>query len=268
MSYHTHWDLLDKNKKVVQEFVRICFSNHLNQPFYEIDEETEEDENGWGGINVVRNGSSKLPPHYFRYKFHNAKVTDEEMEKYFRFIKATPEFKHLMPKSIKQMVKAKAYTADLTQINGTQLFAILTVLRAVVEEPEIVRSVAKFNHRMKHAIPHLGILKAAGSSHSQNYHHWLHQWIDQHNLTKGINDEYEHMWNSPQPALETGLVTGLHEVFQHPGDGYTRQHPVRADWADKMLEAQKAKQGKPLVKDRKVIRPIPPLSLGVAAIAW
>lgn len=233
MSYTTKWELLNAKKEVVHTFQRICFSNHTDTPFHVND-------------------------HYFRYKFDNAVVSDEEMDKYFRFIKATPEFKHLMPRSIKQMVKDKTYTYDLTTGNGSQLFGILSLLRAVVEDPLIVRSVIRFDHKRKHAWSHLAIIKAAGSQHQQNSNHWITGRVSQPNLERGINDMDR--WGSEIPAHETGLVSGLFDVFQWPGDGYYAADPIPAGWGNKMLDAQRrkndAKKADIVAKRAKVIRPI------------
>lgn len=231
MTYQTKWELLDKDKNVTKTFERICFSNHTDTPFYDVD-------------------------HYFRYKFDNTVMDDDKIEKYFRFIRATPEFTHLMPdtiKGIKQMVADKTYTADLTTISGIQLFGILTLLRAVVEDPAIVRSVIQFNPKMKHDMPHLSIIKAAGSRHQQNSNHWLTGKVDLTNLLKGINDQDK--WDDIRSAKSTGLVPGLFDVFQHEGDGYYCMTNIPPNWDKPLLKAQAAKQAKKKM-DKPVAKPI------------
>lgn len=257
MAYKTKWALLDRKGVALQNFERICFSNHIDSTFLRVDEDDYQNS---------ASDTSRKPgtPHYLQYQFDNAKVTDGEMQQYFRFIRATPEFAHLMPKSIKKMVASKTYTANLTKVNGLQLFTILTLLRAVVEEPKTVRSVIQFDHKRQHALSHLSILKAAGQQ-SDNFHHWITGSLKGSNLVKGINEENRDAWDDPTPALETGLIAQIHATFQHEGDGFYVTDRVPYNWDKALLAAQprKPRIDIPVVKRIKPFKTSQPDSLAI-----
>lgn len=201
MNYSTTWYHLDKDNKVLSSWKeRACFS----------------------AICYKDNFEKTLQ--YLLYDFSNMKVTQKEAKDYFLFLKTIPEFKKLMPRSSGQMAESMQYKVDLHKFNGTQIFTILTLIRAVVEDPKIVHEVLTFDRKFKYSIPNFGILKACGTIHAQNVGHWITMRVDKSNLTKMFNNNKH--WKDPLPCIKTGLGRNLHNSFVFANEGFAIRNIV------------------------------------------
>lgn len=222
MGYSTTWYHLDKNNKVLSNHVgQACFS-YIRQKY-----------------NFEKNCQ------YLIYDFSNMKVTQEEARQYFLFLKSIPEFKELMPKSCKDMANSAQYKVDLHKFNGTKIFTILTLIRAVVEDPKIVQEVIKFDRKFKYSLDNFGILKMCGSVHMENSNHWITERINKPNLSKMFKTRIH--WDDPKPCIETGLGSNIHATFNHAGDRYAVVEPVQQRHITAVRE-EKDKPAKPARK--------------------
>lgn len=201
MHYSTTWYHLDKNDVVLSAYKqRACFSSIINSHNFE--KECK----------------------YLLYDFSNMEVTQEEARKYFLFLKSIPEFKELMPKSCSQMAKDMEYKVDLHKYNGTKIFTMLTLIRAVVEDPEIVREVISFDRKVKYSISNFGILKLCGSVHTKNTNHWITMCVDKRNLDKMFKTQI--YWDALEPCIKTGLGRNIYNTFVQDNEGYAVLQPV------------------------------------------
>lgn len=203
MGYSTTYYQLDKNNKFLKEYIGVaCFSSITNGP-HNFEKECK----------------------YLLYDFSNMQVTQEEARKYFLFLKSIPEFKELMPKSCSQMAKDMAYKVDLHKYNGTRIFTILTLIRAVVEDPKIIQAVIAFDRKFKYSISNFSILKMCGSVYQSNSNHWITQQVNKPNLTKMFRTR-EH-WDSEIPCIKTGLGKNIFNTFTFNNEGFAVKNPVR-----------------------------------------
>lgn len=202
MSYSTTYYQLDKDNEVLKEYIGVaCFSDITSQ--YDFEKDCQ----------------------YLIYDFSNMKVTQGEARQYFLFLKSIPEFKELMPKSCTKMAETMRYKVDLHKFNGTKIFTILTLIRAVVEDPKIVQQVVAFDRRFKYSISNFSILKLCGSVYTSNSNHWITMRVDKTNLNKMFNTrEY---WDSEIPCIKTGLGRKLFSTFIFADEGYATKNPVR-----------------------------------------
>lgn len=217
MSYSTTWYHLDKDDKVLTKYEkRPCFS-------------------------AIRDKSNfEKTAQYLLYVFKGQmKVTQEEAKKYFLFLKSIPEFKELMPKSCVEMARKQEYKVDLHKYNGTKIFTMLTLIRAVVEDPKIVKAVLKFDRKFKYSLSHFSILKLCGSVYQENSNHWITEKVTKENITKGFNTTM--WWDDTTPCIQTGLGRHVHETFNHEGDGWMSD--IKEDYIKEIL----AEKGKPKV---------------------
>lgn len=211
MSYSTTYYQLDKNNKILKEYQGVaCFSGIIYQTEFHKDCQ------------------------YLLYDFSNMKVTQEEARQYFLFLKSIPEFKELMPKSCKTMAGTAQYKVDMHKFNGTKIFTMLTLIRAVVEDPEIVRAVIQFDRKFKYSLSNFSILKMCGSVHMNNCGHWITNRVDKLKLQEMFNDKY--YWNEPTPCIETGLGRNIHYTFNHHDNGFAVKNPIFQKDIDKVRE--------------------------------
>jgi len=201
MYYKTTWYHLDKDNKVISEHRdKACFSSIREQ------------------YNFEKNCQ------YLLYDFSNMVVSTEEAYKYFLFLKSIPEFKELMPRNCKTMATSMKYKVDLHKFNGTKIFTMLTLIRAVVEDLKIVREVLSFDRKFKYSISNFSILKLCGSVHQLNSNHWITMTMSKDNLDLMFNTRTH--WDSKSPCIKTGLGRNVHYTFNCPGDGYAAKNPV------------------------------------------
>ena len=212
MTYNTYWNLKRADGSIHEKHHYICFSQHLDRAF-----PTE----------VV----------FFEYDFHNTDCDEATMLKYFKFLKAIPEFSHLI-EDPKRMAKTRKYELDLTKHNGLQVFTALTLVRAVVEIPEIAKTIAKMSARFKYSLPKQAILRALGSVYIENGHHWLTMTVHKDSLNKPLI-AYGDLWNADSPARTTGLQRGIHGTFMYPDDGYGCRKFVDMDLINALLDEYK-----------------------------
>lgn len=199
MSYSTTWYHLDKDNKVIDEFIgRPCFS----------------------AINNKTEFTNKTQ--YLLYDFGNMAVTQEQAKQYFLFLKSIPFLKELMPKSCVQMAKDMKYKVDLHKFNGTKIFTILTLIRAVVEDPKIVLAVNRFNRKFKYSVSKFAILKMCGSVYLSNSNHWITMSMDKSNIEKTFASTF--WWDDQTPCIMTGLGRHLFETFNF--DSYIVKNPI------------------------------------------
>lgn len=217
MSYSTTWYHLDKNNNIL--------STWENQPCF----------------SAIRNESNfEETAQYLLYVFKEQMVvTQEEAKKYFLFLKSIPEFKELMPSSCVEMARKEEYKVDLHKYNGTKIFTILTLIRATVEDPEIVRAVLKFDRKFKYSLDKLCILKLCGSIYQKNSNHWITERIHKNSVTEGFRSKV--FWNSPTPCFATGIGTHIYDTFNHEDNGWINE--IQEDEINKILAEKKALQG-------------------------
>lgn len=224
MSYSTTYYQLDKDNKVLKEYIGVaCFRDIISQYNFEKDCQ------------------------YILYDFSNMKVTQEKARQYFLFLKSIPEFKELMPKSCSQMAKDMEYKVDLHKYNGTRIFTMLTLIRAVVEDPKIVREVIKFDRKFKYSISNFSILKMCGSLYMDNCGHWITNRVDKSNLPKMFNTRMH--WDRPEPCIKTGLGRGIHATFGFSGDSFAPRNPVTSNYL-KEIKAEKNAPKKVVVRQK------------------
>ena len=222
MSYNTNWKHLDKDGKVVETFQgRACFACLMHK----------------GAFKDVQ---------YLEYDFYNAhtSLTEQDLYRYFLFLKSIPEFAGHMPYDPLEMAQTKKATFDLTKINGLVLFAMLTVIRAVVEDPAVVKKVLEFDPTKEYSWTKLGILKACGDTYGENSGHWLHKNIHIDNVN--YSPKAVSAWKSKTLAKTTGLVAKLHSTFEAENDGYMCNNPAR----EATIKAVLAEHIKPVVKKK------------------
>lgn len=216
MAYSTTWYHLDKNDVVLSAHQkRACFGSIINSHNFE--KECK----------------------YLLYDFSNMEVTQEEARKYFLFLKSIPEFKELMPKSCTKMATEMKYKVDLHKYNGTKIFTMLTLIRAVVEDPEIVKEVISFSRKFKYSISNFSILKMCGSVHILNSNHWITYRVDKKNINKMFKTTL--YWNKQEPCINTGLGRNIHTTFNYAEDGFA----VRQSIDKKYIDSIKAEKDKP-----------------------
>lgn len=224
MLYNTNWKHLDKDGKVVETFQgRVCFAWLMHKDAFK-------------GVQ------------YLEYDFYNAhtSLTEQDLYKYFLFLKAIPEFAKHMPYDPLEMAQIKKAKFNLDKINGLVLFAMLTVIRTVVEDPKIVTAVLEFDPTKEYSWTKLGILKACGDAYGLNSGHWLHRTLHVNNVN--YSPKAVSAWKSKTPAKNTGLVAKLHDTFQTDDDGYMCDTPVQ----EKDIKAVLAGQIKPIAKKKAV----------------
>jgi len=201
MAYCTHYNLLDKDKKVVKAFEGVaCFSDI---------------------VSISGKQYFTQDVQYVEYDFHNyngEKLSEHDLYRYFLFLKNIPEFAEYMPYDIMQMVAEKKIRFDIDKINGLKLFSMLTVVRAVRETPVLVKEVLKFDPEKEYSWTKLGILKACGGVHYENSGHWLTGRVKPANVNK--TPETRADWRSTIPARATGLIRLVNATWQWDGDGY------------------------------------------------
>lgn len=221
MSYSTTWYHLDKNNNIVEGYKgQACFSPITNTASFHKDTK------------------------YLLYDFSNMKVTQEEARKYFLFLKSIPEFTELMPPSCTAMAKTMQYKVDLHKFNGTKIFTILTLIRAVVEDPKIVKEVITFSRKFKYSISNFSILKLCGSVHMSNSGHWITMEVDKGNLDKMFNTRI--YWDDLTQCIQTGLGKNIHNTFKFGNEGFATKNPVTR----KDIEKVRDEKDKP----KKVVR--------------
>ena len=196
MNYSTTWYHLDKDNNIL--------STWNNHPCFSA---------------IRDNTKFEKKAQHLLYVFKGQmKVTQEEAKKYFLFLKSIPEFKELMPKSCVEMARKQEYKVDLHKYNGTKIFTMLTLIRAVVEDPKIVKAVIKFNCKFKYSLSRFSILKLCGSVYQLNSNHWITEKVTKENVAKRFNTTL--WWEDPVPCIQTGLGSHIHETFNHEGDGW------------------------------------------------
>lgn len=225
VTYATHWNILDKEKKVIDaQKRRPCFAD------------------------LAR----KFPDNaqYLEYDFTNydKSLTIHDMYRYFLFLKNIPEFAVGMPYDVYYMAENQKLVVDLEKINGLQLFSLLTVVRAVREDPLIVKEVLKFDHSKEYSWTKLGILKACGSLYKHNSGHWLTGNVSLPNVNKGIRNKTT--WESPSTAKETGLIRMVNSTFGLSDDGYAVKIPIKQEHIDAVLA-----EGTPVEKPKPKRKP-------------
>ena len=219
MRYSTTYYQLDKDNKVLKEYKGVaCFGDITSDP-HNFEKDCQ----------------------YLLYDFSNMKVTQEKAQQYFLFLKSIPEFKELMPRSCKTMAETGKFRIDLHKFNGTKVFTILTLIRAVVEDPKIVRAVIEFDRKFKYSISNFSILKMCGSVYTSNSNHWITMQVDKSNLNRMFNTRKH--WDSEIPCIKTGLGRNLFSTFIFADEGYATKNPVRE--ADiKVVREEKNKPNK------------------------
>jgi hypothetical protein len=216
MLYSIYYDLLNEKKEVTKAFDSVaCFSAITNSKGAEVFTETKA--------------------HYLLFNLANKspQLSDEQVYKYLLFLKHIPEFAPYMPYDILKVSKDLKITFDLTKMNGLILFSLLTVVRAIIEDPKIVKAILKFDPEKEYSWDKLGILKACGSFYNGNIGHWLTQSVDLKNVNK--TPAIKEAWKSTVPAKETGLLSIVHNTWQHTGDGFTSINPVKEKDIDDVL---------------------------------
>lgn len=227
VAYSTHYRLYDKDMKQTRERLSApCFSSIMGKSAF-----TEEEI-------------------FFEYDFcnHDKSLSVEDMHKYFLFLKNIPEFSALMPYDTYQMAKDKKILFDLTKANGIKIFAMVTAIRAVREDPKIVKQVLAFDPTKEYSISKLGILKAAGAIHHHNSGHWLTGPLSIKNLNRSPSNRIA--WKSIAPAKETGFIRGINETFQSTGDGWGTTTPVNLKYIEEVLNEHPVKVKEPKPKKK------------------
>lgn len=202
-NYNVSWDHLDENYKLVT---------------------LHENEICFGEINHA--GAFEPGTKYLRYHFanHDSSLTDEDLEKYFLYLRSIAFLRPFIPEDCKKMAENKHYTIDLTKANGLKVFTILTLLRAVREAPKAVHQIIKFDPAKRYKLSNWDIVKVLGALHVGNINHWVTMRVSKRSLnTEFFTDEF---WNSGVPAIETGLVRKLHTTFSGHNDGWQVMDPV------------------------------------------
>jgi hypothetical protein len=208
MAYSIYYELLNEKKEVTKAFDNVaCFSsitNHNGEEFFRI-----------------------TKAHYLLFNLANKspQLSDEQVYKYLLFLKHIPEFTPYMPYDVLKVSKDLEITFDLTKMNGLILFSLLTVVRAIIEDPDIVKAILKFDPEKEYSWDKLGILKACGSVHNGNNGHWLTQSVSLKNINKTPATKAD--WKSTVPAKETGLISLVHNTWQYTGDGYVSINCVK-----------------------------------------
>jgi len=200
--YSIDWDHLNSKKKCVKEFRKAACFSPLN---YEV-------------------ASKFKDTKYIQFFLENRHgLDDAKLLHYYKWLYAIPEFKPMFLQTPAKILKDKYCLVDVTAHNGTRVFAFLTVMRAVIESPDIIENIFKFSLRKKYSWTKLGILKAVGSIFRESDGHWLSQQIDVGNVDKPPHGVY---WKRDKPCTETGLGRNLHESFMYVNDGWGAVNPV------------------------------------------
>jgi hypothetical protein len=217
MTYAITYTLLDAKGNQLERFVKAaCFSAYVNR---------------CPSPNTA----------FILYDFNNMKVTKLQATKYFRFLKTIPEFQYVFEgNTIKGMVDTKLYKIDVRKHNGLKVFVALTLVRAVVEEWDIVKTIAQFSTKFKYSISNLAILKAVGSVHKRNCGHWLTCSVDKKNIAKEFNPSYLDVWNAAPNFANTGLISKINLTFQHQGDGYAPNQPITKPMVEEIAKENMA----------------------------
>lgn len=212
MAYGVSWYHLDANNEVLSEHMnRACFAA------------------------IASNANFEHDCQYLEYDFgQKIAVSQAQATKYFHFIKSIPEFKELMPRSISQMVKSGRYKIDLHKFNGTKVFTILTLIRAVVEDPDIVSAVISFDRKKKYKLSNFSILKMCGSYYHSNSNHWITPRVDKTNLTTMFNNKGN--WDSNTPCIETGLRRTLFHTFAFDNDSFAPRNSITEEYIEEVRQ--------------------------------
>jgi hypothetical protein len=242
MSYATTYSLIAANGKELQRHVRTaCFSH-----------------------NVGRCEDSKTA--FILYDFNNMKVTKLQATKYFRFLKTIPEFQYVFEgNTIKSMVDTKLYKIDVRKHNGLKVFVALTLVRAVVEEWDIVKILGQFSTKFKYSISNLAIVKAVGAVYKKNAGHWLTASVHKSNIKKELNPDYLSDWNAEPNFAVWGLIAKINATFQHKGDGYAPYSPITKPMVEEIAKENMAyynkATGAKIKRDAVVIKKITDIEL-------
>jgi hypothetical protein len=133
--------------------------------------------------------------------------------------------------TIKELVETKKYRIDTYSLNGLQVFAALTIIRALQDDPKIVDAIYNFSNKYKYSISKMQILRLCGSVYMHNSGHWLTAKIN-----STISPEFKirgDEWHSKIPFAETGIIYGLNDAFQNYYDGWMAQKRAGAKDIDK-----------------------------------
>ena len=181
----------------------------------------------------VRHYNIPKNAYYFVYDFHNVSkdLNKIHLRKYFTFLKSIPLFKELFPMTVKELVDTKKYSLNMHKINGLKAFAGLTLVRAVVDDAQIVKAVCKFSPKFKYSVSNFNILKMCGSAYMHNSGHWLTGIINKNSITDD-NIDVDYGWNDETKFKHTGIICQLNNTFQKWNDGWRSNNPVNI----KMIE--------------------------------
>jgi len=216
MTYSIYYDLLNEKKEVTKAFDNVaCFSAITNRN---------------GGVVFT-----ETKAHYLLFNLANKspQLSDEQVYKYLLFLKHIPEFAPYMPYDVLKVSKDLKITFDLTKMNGLILFSLLTAVRAIIEDPAIVKTILKFDPEKEYSWDKLGILKACGAVYKESDGHWLTQNINLENVNK--TPAKKAAWKSIVPAKKTGLLSLVHNTWQHDGDGYIAVPSVKEEHINAVL---------------------------------
>jgi len=145
------------------------------------------------------------------------------------------------------MAETGNFKIDLHKFNGTKIFTMLTLIRAVVEDPKIVRAVLQFDRKFKYSISNFSILKMCGSVYQSNSNHWITMQVNKHHLDKMFyTKEY---WNSDLPCIDTGLGKNIFNTFTFADEGFAVKNPVR-ETDIKAVREEKNKPKKAAVRQK------------------
>lgn len=109
-----HYTIFDKDKNIIRDRFALCFSNEVDKCY----------------LNEV----------YFTYYIKSCKLTKEQIKDYIAFLQKIPYFKTI---DFTDVLKTLTFTFDVTKTNGTHMFLVLTVLRYLEEDTDIVRFILK-----------------------------------------------------------------------------------------------------------------------------
>lgn len=173
MKYSVYFELFDRNEKLLKKEHRVCFSalNHYQ------------------GTKLIY--------------YINNKCTKEVTKQYLDTLCLIPEFKTLINPR-RYLIYKDTLIINLTKINNLKLFTLLTLIRILQEQPNIVDLIIKL--KLENDTPFIQTLLKNTYNKVENKAHWLCFY------PKKVDFNHP-AWINKTPASNNILLQGLYNMF-------------------------------------------------------